>query len=70
MFNYFASKNMNQCAPIVSNELETSISVNSLTDNPEQAWEQIESQTSKIFIEPLKLDQPIHDNKVINLVIK
>lgn len=56
---------MNQaCETIRCTEIETSISVNVLTDNPEKAWSQIENKTKKISIEPLKLDEPIHENKV------
>jgi len=56
---------MYHCVPNVCNELVTSIAVNPFTDDPEKAWGQIESKVSKILIEPLKLDEPIHDDKVI-----
>jgi hypothetical protein len=56
---------MYHCGPNVCNELVTSIAVNPFTDDPEKAWGQIESKVSKILIEPLKLDEPIYDDKVI-----
>lgn len=49
------------------NELETSIKVNPFTENPDKVWEQIEPKIIKNQIEPLKLDEPIYDNKVFNL---
>jgi hypothetical protein len=52
---------------IKTNELETSIKVNPFTENPDKVWEQIEPKIIKNQIEPLKLDEPIYDNKVFKL---
>ena len=52
---------------IKTNELETSIKVNPFTENPDKAWEQIERKIIKNQIEPLKLDEPLYDNKVFTL---
>ena len=48
---YFSPKIMNQaCETIRCTEIETSISVNVLTDNPEKAWSQIENKTKKYLL--------------------
>lgn len=52
---------------IKTNELETSIKINPFTENPDKAWEQIERKIIKNQLEPLKLDEPIYDNKVFKL---
>lgn len=50
--------------PIKCVEIETSVKVNQLTDDPDMAWEVFREQIPQKIVEPLKLDEPIKNDKV------
>ncbi len=56
--------------PIKCPHLETYIKINPRTNDAEIVWKLMENSTKKDAVEPLKLDEPIHPNKVIILRIQ
>lgn len=57
---------MNTTTPTKCAEIATSIQVNPLTDQPSNAWFQLRDKIQQIKIDPLFLDEPISDDKVVN----
>lgn len=44
---------------------DTTISVNKLTNDPDKAWDKLKNKVTKQALNPLSLDTPVYDNKVI-----
>lgn len=54
----FGSGNQNQSS-------DTKTPVNKLTNDPDKAWDILKNKVTKQVLNPLSLDTPVYDNKVI-----